>query len=94
MLMKLELIFVEFCNVYMLNNWNLLLNELIIQSCQKGFTTGNMRTFERFFGEYKEGSHDFDECIQIIASRLSTVFFSMKVQFFHNCVLKKNVHHC
>ncbi|CAK9199148.1 unnamed protein product, partial [Sphagnum troendelagicum] len=44
----------------------------------QGFTTGNTRTFERFFGEYKEGSHDFDECIQIIASRLSTVFFSMK----------------
>lgn len=45
----------------------------------QGFTTDNDGALEKLFGEHSEGTRDYDACIETIATRLSTVFASLKV---------------
>lgn len=45
----------------------------------QGFTTDNDVALEQLFGEHSEGTRDYDSCIETIATRLSTVFASLKV---------------
>jgi len=45
----------------------------------QGFTTDNDVALEQLFGEHSEGTRDYDACIETIATRLSTVFASLKV---------------
>lgn len=44
----------------------------------QGFTTDNDGALEKLFGEHSEGTRDYDACIETIATRLSTVFASLK----------------
>lgn len=44
----------------------------------QAFSTDNGRALEQLFGEHSEGSRDYDACIDTIATRLSTVFASLK----------------
>ncbi|KAH8960961.1 hypothetical protein BDL97_05G025200 [Sphagnum fallax] len=44
----------------------------------QGFITDNDEALELLFGESNEGTRKFDKCIETIATRLSTVFASMK----------------
>jgi hypothetical protein len=46
----------------------------------QGFITDNDEALELLFGESNEGTRKFDKCIETIATRLSTVFASMKVK--------------
>ncbi len=52
----------------------------------QGFITDNDEALELLFGESNEGTHKFDKCIETIATRLSTVFASMKVKQINDCV--------
>lgn len=45
----------------------------------QGFTIDNDVALEQLFGEHNEGTRDYDACIETIATRLSTVFASLKV---------------
>ncbi|CAM6128065.1 unnamed protein product [Calypogeia fissa] len=44
----------------------------------QGFSTDNDRALEQLFGEHSEGTRDYEVCLETIASRLSTVFASLK----------------
>jgi hypothetical protein len=64
----------------------------------QGFITDNDEALELLFGGSNEGTRKFDKCIETIATRLSTVFASMKVKQINDCVpqfsilfLKKDV---
>jgi len=52
----------------------------------QGFITDNDEALELLFGESNEGTRKFDKCIETIATRLSTVFASMKVKQINDCV--------
>ena len=45
----------------------------------QAFSTDNGRALEQIFGEHSEGSQIYDECLGTIATRLGTVFASLKV---------------
>lgn len=57
------------------------LRKLMPERCflLQGFTTDNDVALEQLFGEHNEGTRDYDACIETIATRLSTVFASLKV---------------
>lgn len=44
----------------------------------QAFSTDNGRALEQLFGEHSEGSRDFNACLNTIATRLGTVFASLK----------------
>lgn len=50
----------------------------------QGFTTDHERALEELFSENAEGSHKYNACLNTMATRISTVFASMRV-----CILMK-----
>ncbi|KAK9273663.1 hypothetical protein L1049_018473 [Liquidambar formosana] len=44
----------------------------------QGFITDHERALEELFGEYAESSRKFDACLNIMATRIATVFASLK----------------
>jgi hypothetical protein len=47
--------------------------------CMQGFITDHERALEELFSENAEGSHKYNACLNTMATRISTVFASMKV---------------
>ncbi|MCO5587796.1 hypothetical protein L7F22_041748 [Adiantum nelumboides] len=46
----------------------------------QAFSTDNGRALEQLFGEHSEGSREYSACLNTIATRLGTVFASLKVR--------------
>jgi hypothetical protein len=54
---------------------------LLFQCCVQGFITDNDKTLEELFSESAEGSHKYNACLNTMATRIATVFASMRVGF-------------
>ena len=47
--------------------------------CVQGFITDHERALEELFSENAEGSHKYNACLNTMATRISTVFASLRV---------------
>lgn len=52
---------------------------LIEFCCVQGFITDNDKALEELFSESAEGSHKYNACLNTMATRIATVFASMRV---------------
>ena len=46
----------------------------------QAFTTDHEDALEDLYGEHAEGSRRFDVCLNVMATRIATVFASLKVK--------------
>lgn len=53
--------------------------------CVQGFITDHERALEELFSENAEGSQKYNACLNAMATRISTVFASMKVCIYVTC---------
>lgn len=52
---------------------------LICQLLSQGFVTDHERALEELFGESAQNSRRTDACLNVMATRIATVFASLKV---------------
>lgn len=45
----------------------------------QGFVTDHEKALEELFGENVEGSHNYNACLNTMASRIATAFASLRV---------------
>ena len=50
--------------------------------CVQGFITDHERALEELFSENAEGSHKYNACLNTMATRISTVFASLRVWMY------------
>lgn len=59
----------------------------------QGFLTDHDNALEELFAENGEGSVNYNSCINTMATRIATVFASMRV-FFHFMLSAKSLYSC
>lgn len=59
----------------------------------QGFVTDHDKALEELFTENAEGSMNYNSCINTMATRIATVFASMKVPF-HFMLFAKSLYPC